>query len=131
MRRLTPTCVLLATLAVLAVPVAAPGQDAGSGPTAQASARRCHLSVREQRHLGTTYVTSLSVRITTCRNAKRIVRAYHACRRVHGGKDGRCTGVFGYRCRERRFNKSRLSYDARARCAKGARRVWHTYTQNL
>jgi hypothetical protein len=131
MPRLARTSALLGTLALLALaPAASLGRGAGTSPRAKASATSCHLSRYEQRHLGTTYVLSLSVRITTCRNGKRLVRAYHACRHRHG-RAGRCSAVYGYSCSERRFNKSRFSYDAKARCAKGSRRVWHTYTQNL
>jgi hypothetical protein len=128
MRRLARTCLpLAALLLVFAMPAAAPAGD--DGPSARAAARTCHLSYREQTHMGTTYVLSLRVRITTCRNGKRVVKGFHKCR---PGRTGRCRKrVFGYRCRERRYNKSSISYDSKVRCAKGSRRVWHTYQQNI
>ena len=47
------------------------------------------------------------------------------------GKRGRCPRVSGWSCSESRFNKSRQSYDARVRCARGGKVVKHTYTQFL
>jgi hypothetical protein len=95
------------------------------GPTATAS-RAC--SVGNSRDYGTTYVLGIRASGTSCRSARRLVRAFHACRH---GKSGRCSGVSGYRCSESRFNKSRQSYDSRVRCSKGGRTVKHTYTQFL
>jgi hypothetical protein len=130
MRPLTHRCALVAlVIALMALPGAASARD-GGGPTAQA-ARGCHLSAREQRHLGTTYVLRVSVSHVSCRSGKRLVRAYHSCRHRHGGADGHCRSVSGYRCSERRFNKSRFSFDARASCSRGGRKVSQTYTQNL
>ena len=73
----------------------------------------------------------MGVRNASCRGAKHLVKAYHACRHDRGGADGRCRSVEGFRCRERRFNKSRYSYDARAGCKRGSHKVTQTYTQNL
>ncbi|HEY1273451.1 MAG TPA: hypothetical protein VGF25_01000 [Thermoleophilaceae bacterium] len=127
MRLLTRTCVLAALgAAVMIAPAAAPA----SGPVAVA-AKRCQLSLNQQRHLGTTYVLNLSVSGTSCRSGRKVVKAYHGCRHSHGGADGHCSHVSGWRCGESRFNKSRFSYDAKATCTKGGRRVKHTYTQNI
>jgi hypothetical protein len=103
-------------------------------PGGRAGQRRRAYGPRgdQQTHLGTTYVLSLRVRITKCRDGRRIVKAFHRCRKEHHHRNGICHHrVFNYRCTERRYNKSRLSYDSKVRCAKGSRRVWHTYTQNL
>jgi hypothetical protein len=120
----------VAALALMAaIPALAPASD---GPTARAAARTCHLTYRQQTHLGTTYVLSLRVRITTCRNGRRIVKAFHRCRKEHHHRAGKCHHrVFGYRCTERRFDKSSFSYNSKVRCRKGGRRVWHTYQQNI
>jgi hypothetical protein len=76
-----------------------------------------------------TYVLRLSVRGTSCRNGRLVVRAFHDCRI---GRRGYCHHlVYGYRCTEDRFNRSSRSFDSRVRCAKGYKRVWHTYTQFL
>jgi hypothetical protein len=119
-------CLALAAVALLAA------ATANARPAAHAAARTCHLTYHEQTHLGTTYVLSLRVRVTQCGDGKRIVKAFQSCRKEHHHRNGKCHHrVFGYSCSERRFNKSRLSYDSKVRCAKSNRRVWHTYTQNL
>lgn len=123
-------CALLTTALVAAVPVPASAQSSETGPQAGA-ARGC--SIRgQQDNLGATYVTTLRVSGTTCSNGKKVVRAYHRCRRANGGADGRCRSrVFGYKCSERRLNVLRnVSYDARVRCTKSGREIFHRYQQN-
>jgi hypothetical protein len=125
-----PRTVLACMLVAAALVAALPSVSAGSGPQAGAS-RACHLSRSEQDHLGTTYVISLRVSGTTCANGKKVVRAYHKCRHDAGGRDGRChKRIFGYRCTERRLNVIPSQYDARARCTKSGREIFHKYTQN-
>lgn len=121
------SCALAGAVAlVAALPAAAPAQDADA-PQAHA-AKRCGIS-GQQRSLGPTYVLAVSTRRVSCRKAKRVVRAYHACRYRNGGKRGKCPRVSGFRCSERRSG-IRSQFDARATCKKGRRRVKHTYTQN-
>jgi hypothetical protein len=130
MRTLIRCSALAALLALVAIPAASPARVSG-GPEAHA-ARSCPLSARTQRHLGTTYVLKVGVRGASCRGAKRLVRAYHACRHDNGGADGRCGSVSGYHCSERRFDKSRFSFDARMTCTRGSyKKVTQTYSQNL
>ena len=95
---------------------------------AAASARSCSLSTSEQRRLGATYVTTLSVSGLSCSSGKRQVRAYHRCRNRNGGKDGRCARVDGYRCSERRSG-IKTQFSGRVTCRRGSRVVKHTYTQ--
>lgn len=100
---------------------------AAAAPTATES-RTCSVKGKERR-LGATYVTALSATGTSCANAERVVKAFHACR-LRRGKAGYCrTTVRGYRCRETRFNRISTQYDSRVRCTYGSRRVNHTYTQ--
>jgi hypothetical protein len=113
---------LPAALAVLALLALLPA-GAAANPTATAS-KACEVG--NSRTYGTTYVLSISVRNLSCRSGRRVIRAFHACR---PGKAGRCSRTAGYSCRERRFNKSRQSYDSRVRCTRGERVVKHTYTQ--
>ena len=115
MRRTTALALLIA--------VAALAPSASAGPVAHAS-KSCDPG--DTRSYGTTYVTSISVSNTSCRNGKRLIRAYHACR---PGKSGKCPSVKGYSCSEHRFNKGRTSYDSNVTCRKGGRTVKHTYTQ--
>jgi len=115
-------------LAVLALLVAAPSGSAG----ASSSYTKCGLNGKEQ-HLGTTYVTSLTKRNTTCSNAERIVKAFHACRHKNGTA-GRCRSkVLGYSCTERRPSnlKTPRYYRGDVTCTNGSKGVKHQYQQNV
>jgi hypothetical protein len=115
--------------AVAASSLFAAGGAGASSPQVQA-ARSCHLSSHDQRHLGASYVTSLSVRHTSCSNGKAVVRAYQSCRRAHGWK-GKCGHrVKGYSCKRHITASSPVQYDAKVTCRRGGKRVWHHYTQN-
>jgi hypothetical protein len=117
-----------ASALVLIALVAATGAGAAS-PQVHA-ARSCHLSTHDQRHLGASYVTSLSVRHTSCSNGKAVVRAYQKCRRAHGWR-GKCGHrVKGYSCKRHILDSVSTQYDAKVTCRRGGKRVWHTYTQN-
>lgn len=114
MSRLTPRCAAVAALCAAAVAVSA----------APAAAKTC--DVGNTRSYGTTYVTAISAIGVSCAKGKSVVRAYHACR---PGKAGKCARAAGYRCSERRYNKSPQSYDSDVTCKRGNKRVTHTYTQ--
>jgi hypothetical protein len=117
-------------LAALLVPSLFAVGGAGASSPSVSAAGKCHLSVHEQRHSGASYVTSLSVKKTSCKKGKAVVRAYHKCRRAHGWK-GKCGHrVKGYSCKRKYLAKSPYQYDARVTCRRGAKRVVHTYTQN-
>jgi hypothetical protein len=112
----------LTTALVLLIAVAALAPGASAGPVAHAS-KTC--SVGDSRSYGTTYVIAISVSNTSCRNGKRLIRAYHACR---PGKSGKCPSVKGYSCSEKR-TVGRTQYDSRVTCRKGDKTVKHGYTQ--
>jgi hypothetical protein len=128
MPRNVSTSVVAVAALLLAVPASAPATSS-PGPKAGA-ARGCHLTSHEQDHLGPTYLLSLRVSGTPCKNGKKVVRAYHACRHKNG-RGGRChRRIFGYTCSERRLNVINTQYDARVRCKKSGREIFHKYTQN-
>jgi len=114
-------------LAVVALAILPAGAQASGGPEAVA-AKTCSLSGKT-RSLGPTYTTSLSVRRVSCSKGEALVTAYYKCRKRNGGKKGRCGGVSGYSCGERRSNVIRTQFDARVTCKKGRKTVKHTYTQ--
>ena len=121
MTRFPRFAVLCALGAMLAFPA---GSATAEAPTATVS-KSC--SVGDSRSYGTTYVLKISTRNVTCRKARRVVRAFHACR---PGKAGRCgRRVLRFRCSENRFNSTSTQYDSRVTCRRGGKRVWHTYTQ--
>ncbi|HEX2161738.1 MAG TPA: hypothetical protein VHF88_07945 [Thermoleophilaceae bacterium] len=125
MLRRTPLLAVVATLGALAVLPA--GAQAASGPQAVA-AKSCSLAGKT-RELGPTYTTSLSVRRVSCSKGESLVKAYYKCRKRNGGKRGRCGGVSGYSCGERRYDSIPTQFSATATCKKGRKKVVHKYTQ--
>lgn len=106
-------------------------------PATSSAATSCKLSIKRSQSLGPAYVVDgkgnpgYSVRVTSCSNGMRIIRAFHGCR-FKRGKTGRCTSkVLGYSCSERRPAdlKSPLSFDGDVTCKRGTARVTHHYTQ--
>jgi hypothetical protein len=80
---------------------------------------------------GNGYFTSLTVTKVSCATGKRLVLAYYKCR-IKKGKKARCTDkVLGYSCKELERTQIPTEINARVRCKLGARRVVHTYQQNL
>jgi len=80
---------------------------------------------------GNGYYTSLTVTKVSCKTGKRVVLAYFKCR-IKKGKKARCTDkVMGYSCREVKRTQIPTEINARVNCARGARKVVHTYQQNL
>jgi hypothetical protein len=93
------------------------------------AATTCDVS-KDGRKLGATYVTALSATKLSCAAAKKDVKAYHACRRSHGGAAGRCTKrVKGFACAETR-KAIPTEFSAKVRCsASGGRKLTFAYTQ--
>lgn len=108
--------------------LAAPLSASAGRPPAAHAAKTCNIASVE-RKLGPTYVTSLTATGTSCGAAQRLVKAFHACRRAHGGAKGRCTStVLGYSCKERRSTIP-TQFSAKVTCTKSGSKVVHTYTQ--
>jgi hypothetical protein len=107
----------------------------GLTPTAAPAAPRahtasvCNIKGKEQ-SLGPTYVTYVEVRGgASCGFALHLVKAYDQCRLKHGGVKGSCSGVYGFRCKENRYLKIVVQYDASVACTRRSERVFHKYTQ--
>ena len=124
MLRRTSVVVVAAALGALAI---LPAGAQASGPEAVAS-KSCSLSGKT-RSLGPTYTTSLSVKRVRCSKGESLVTAYYNCRKRNGGKKGRCGGVSGYSCSERRYDVIPTQFSATATCKKGGKKVVHKYTQ--
>jgi hypothetical protein len=95
------------------------------------AATKCHMSNSDYRHLGASYVLNVKVKGVGCAKAKKVVKAYHACRHEHG-KAGKCARKVsgGWKCSDKRFDKIPTQYDAHMTCKKGTARIFSTYTQN-
>ena len=80
---------------------------------------------------GNGYFTSLTVTNVSCKTGRRVALGYYKCR-IKKGKKARCTDkVLGYSCREVKRTQIPTEINARVSCKLGARRVVHTYQQNL
>jgi hypothetical protein len=113
---MTPRIVLPAVAAALLL-VAAPS----------AAARDC----QPPDYPGSGYFTSLSVQGVGCATGKKLARAYYRCRTDAGGRRGRCNRrVMRYSCTETRQSIS-TEFNALVKCKRGAKRITHTYQQNL
>lgn len=110
---------------ILATTLAAIAVAAGAGASA-AQASTC----TPPKYRGSGYFTSLTATHVSCRTATKLVRAYYSCR-IKKGKTGRCTTkILGYSCKETRRSIP-TELNSRVTCKRGARRVVHTYQQNL
>ena len=115
-----PRAALVALLAALAVAL-----------LAGAPAARAATCADGRLPNGNGYFTSLTVTKVSCKTGKRVVLAYYKCR-IKKGKKARCTDkVMGYSCREVKRTQIPTEVNARVSCKRGARRVVHTYQQNL
>jgi hypothetical protein len=128
MRKLIGISIATALLAGLV----ASGASAADGATATASATSCQLSTHDQRHLGASYVTSVSVEGTTCAKGKGVTLAFNDCRTSGGKPQGTCNRKVGhYSCTEKRYDAvPGVQYSSKVTCTWGAKKVLSTYTQN-
>lgn len=121
-------------LTALAITVAAAPAGADDGTTAKVAEKgKCTLTLSEARGLGASYVTTLKTKGTGCSDGKKVVEAFHKCRKKNGGADGRCKSkVKGYKCDEgKRTGVPGVQYSSRVACKNGSKKVVHEYTMNL
>ncbi|HVO55231.1 MAG TPA: hypothetical protein VMT37_12545 [Solirubrobacterales bacterium] len=104
----------------------------GTAPAAAHRATKCTLTTHDQRHLGASYVTSLSVKGTSCAAGKNVTLAFNRCRTSGGKPQGECNRKVGnYTCTEKRYDAvPGVQYSSKVTCVWGAKRVFSTYTQN-
>jgi hypothetical protein len=114
---------LIAT-AALAVP--------GAGAKSVASASKgCSVDARAYGH--NMYTTSLSVKHTSCRTGRKVVKGYTKCRYKNGGLNGHCSNkVKRYVCGEgKRTIAPHIQYSVKVSCHRGSRKVKFSYTQQV
>jgi predicted outer membrane repeat protein len=142
---------LLSPFALVAILLATPCPATGN-PRAQASiSERCGTG--SIRHAGPGAVLRLTASGATCRDGRRLVRAYQACLQSERGRGGDCykrsfrrcvqptflgrcrqrqrlleRHVHGYLCTERRLYPVRDLYEGHVTCRRGDERVSHDYT---
>jgi hypothetical protein len=102
---------LLITVLALAPATAASGAP---GPASAHAAASC--KVGSGRNDGYSYVTSLSVRATSCTRGMTLVKHHGHLR--------------GWGCKSKKLDQSPVQYDARVTCHSGVKQVVWTFTQN-
>jgi hypothetical protein len=124
MRTLLGTMLAAALLAAMLVP--------GPTPAAAKGGTSCKLTTHDQRHLGASYVTSLSVKHTTCKMGKKVTLAFNRCRTAKGKPQGKCKHkVLKFKCTEKRYDAvPGVQYSSKVTCVRGSKWVYSTYTQN-
>lgn len=125
--------IALAGLIVLGIATSAGAADSARTAIATASAKACNVVTDSTSFPPASYVTSLTVRHVSCSKGKSITRAYHRCRKAHGGAGGHCPiRVQKFKCREgKRLAVPGVQYNATVNCKRGKKRVVSTYTQNI
>lgn len=126
--RSTRSLAMLSALGVLSM-AALVGAQPGAAAT-----RGCKAP-QEPAGLNGGYFTELRATNVSCASARKLVLAYYKCRRAHGGAKGSCNNrtVNGLKCKETRPEdlQSDTQINARVTCTKGAKKVRHSYQQNL
>jgi hypothetical protein len=117
---------LIAAIACL-VTAGAVGETAeGAGAPVARATKVCSVP----HYPGSGYFTSLSVKGKSCAFGRKLALAYYRCR-IKNGKAGRCQKrVLRFHCTEVR-RQIPTELDARVTCKHGAKRVVHSYQQNL
>ena len=106
---------------LLVTALGAPAASATPG-----SARAC----KPPKYPGSGYFTSLEVTRVDCGTGRKLALAYYRCR-TKSGPEGHCRArVLRYRCSEQRV-RIPTELNARVTCRRGARKIVHTYQQNL
>jgi len=126
--RMAVAALVVAATAAAVVP--APGSSDGS----EAVAKRGKCKLTRDFALGTfaSYINEYSARNVGCRKARKVIAAYHDCRKENGGRNGRCAKAAGYKCKEDRGDSvPGVQYSASVVCKRGDKKVKHHYTMNL
>lgn len=105
---------LVLLLPVIALAAATAGGSSAQSRTTARVAGSC--KVGSGRNDGYSYVTSLSVRRTSCSNGLKLVK--------HNGR------LRGWGCKKKVLDHSPVQYDARMTCKSGGKQVVWTFTQN-
>jgi hypothetical protein len=127
---------LLRTVAVSAC-LALAGLAGAQSPAVAASTKTCKAaSTKYPNSNPGGYFTSLKVTGVSCSTGAKLMVAYYKCRRKNGqGVQGRCKAskVNGLKCTEKRpaSGNNGTEFNATVTCRSGAKKVVHTYQQNL
>ncbi len=129
-RRRTPLFIAV-VLASLVAPALTAGVQPAWSASKKSSYKKCKLPERERFPRGgkPTYNTSLKTVRSSCRTARRVMKAFHKCRST---KSYRCSKrvLRKWRCRGRRTSRIATMFNGTYTCTWGKRRVRGMYQQN-
>jgi hypothetical protein len=124
----TTVAVALSALALGGITATASAESVGQG---QAKRADCSPdSVSEAQSTFATYVYTVKTKNVSCGKAWKVIKAFHACRKEHGGRRGHCKGrVKGYKCSEGKRDNvvAGVRYRANVTCKKGSKKIKHEY----
>lgn len=126
--------VLLAVGVIAVAGVAtAPAQASADGSDAAAKRGKCKLTRDFAQGTFASYINEYSAKNTSCGDARKVIAAFHECRKENGGRNGKCKQrVKGYSCDEQRGDKvPGVQYSADVVCKSGSKVIKHNYTMNL
>lgn len=120
-------------VAYVAAVAVAPAQASSDGSGAAGKRGECKLTRNFAQSTFASYINVYSAKNTSCGDAKKVIAAYHDCRKANGGRGGHCdNSVMGYSCKEKRYDKvPGVQYSADVVCKSGSKKVKHSYTMNL
>ena len=119
-------------VACVAAAGVAPAQASAGGSGAAAKRAECKLTRGFAQGTFASYINEYSAKNLSCGDAREVIAAYQECRKENGGKNGKCDGVMGYSCDEKRGDKvPGVQFSASVVCKSGSKKVKHHYTMNL
>ena len=102
----------------------------GAGPSQAQPLASAAKTCEPPAYPGDGYFASLHVKKVTCKTGRKLAMAYYRCR-TKNGPAGKChRRVLRFSCHEQRQSIP-TELDALVTCTHGAKRVTHSYQQNL
>jgi hypothetical protein len=114
---ITATIALGSAVALLAI----------GGATAGASAGHAKAKCNADAVKGADYVYKLTAKNLSCGKAVKLATDFNKCRHSNGGATGKCNGVSGYDCSQKKLDSSPTLLQAKATCSKGSKKFTETF----
>ncbi len=97
------------------------------GATAGASAGPAKAKCDEDAVKGADYVYKLTAQNLSCGKAAKLATEFNKCRHENGGATGKCNGVSGYDCSQKKLDSSPSLLQAKGTCTKGSKKFVETF----
>jgi hypothetical protein len=76
---------------------------------------------------GADYVYKLTAQNLSCGKAAKLATEFNKCRHKNGGATGKCNGVSGYSCSQKKLDSSPSLLQAKGTCTKGSKKFVETF----